>query len=352
MTGAPLPDDLSGVSAEWLTQVLGEHAPGLIVDDVAVTDVVHGACTKVRLALRTNRNDYPSSVLMKAGFEAHSPNMRAMHVNEYHAYCDLFPTVALNTPRCLGAAMGGEGKALVILEDLCMRNVHFLSLQTPISFDLAARFLEGLAKLHAHWWNAPELDERFAWAPDTTEDCMAHYFGLLLDPVQFEHYATSPRGAAMPKLLLDPPRIRAAHKAMNAAHQSEGVARVVNHGDMHLGNLYTDADGTPGFLDAQPRRGAWSIDVSYFLTAGLDLVDRRRWESPLLSHYLACLRREGVEALSFDQAWAAYRRDTVWGLLIWMLNGSHFQTEANNTAAATRFAMAMIDHDTFGLLGV
>src|SRR3546814_17825199 len=72
-------------------------------------------------------------------------------------------------------------------------------------------------------------------------------------------------------------------------------ARVINHGDMHLGNLYVDADGTPGFLDAQPRLGAWSIDVSYFLIAGLDLVDRRRWEGALLAHYLSCLRAEGVD---------------------------------------------------------
>src|SRR3546814_4096133 len=103
----------------------------------------------------------------------------------------------------------------------------------------------------------------------------------------------------------------------------------------------------PGFLDAQPRLGAWSIDVSYFLIAGLDLVDRRRWEGALLAHYLSCLRAEGVDPPSFDDAWAAYRRDVVCGLLIWLLNGSHFQTEANNTAAATRFAMAMVALDSF-----
>src|SRR3546814_1008655 len=82
--------------------------------------------------------------------------------------------------------------------------------------------------------------------------------------------------AAMPRMRLDPPRIRAAHAAMRQAQKAQ--ARVINHGDMHLGNLYVDAEGTPGFLDAQPRLGAWSIDVSYFLIAGLDLVARRRSE--------------------------------------------------------------------------
>jgi len=188
----------------------------------------------------------------------------------------------------------GEGRALVVLEDLCLRDVRFLTLQEPISFNLAKRFIEGLARFHACWWNAPDLGTRFSWAPDTSEEGVGFYFHLLTTPEIFARYAASPRGAAMPKVLLDPGRIRAAHIAMTAAQKAEGMAMVVNHGDMHLGNLYLDADGTPGFLDMQPRRGAWSIDVSYFLIAGLDLVDRRRWEGALLQHYLHCLAEAGA----------------------------------------------------------
>ena len=55
---------------------------------------------------------------------------------------------------------------------------------------------------------------------------------------------------------------------------------------------------------------------------------------------------------SFEQAWHCYRREMIWGFIIWLLNSSDYQTEANNTAAAARFATAMIDHDTFGILGV
>lgn len=345
-----VPETLAGITADWLEKALAPRFRGVRIAHVEPVDVLHGACTKIRLAVRGDHPGLPPTMLMKAGFEPHSPAMRKMHVNEYHAYRDLMPTVGLNVPDCLCAAMDDDGRALVILEDLCLRDVRFLSLQQPIGFDLAKGFLAGLAKLHARWWDAPELDRDFAWVPGTGEAAMDHYFTLLLTPGHFEIYATAPRGAAMPRMLLDPPRIRAAHAAMRRAQEAQ--ARVINHGDMHLGNLYVDADGTPGFLDAQPRLGAWSIDVSYFLIAGLDLVDRRRWEGALLAHYLSCLRAEGVDPPSFDDAWAAYRRDVVWGLLIWMLNGSHFQTEANNTAAATRFAMAMVDLDSFGALGV
>ncbi|MBV9511671.1 MAG: phosphotransferase [Caulobacteraceae bacterium] len=344
-----LPRTSEEISAAWLSEALSVRYPGLVVEDVRVLEQIHGACTKVRLGLACNR-PFASRVMMKAGFEPHSAAMMQMHVNEMHAYRDLTPTLSVNTCEAHYAGEDGTGRALVILEDLTLREARFLSLQAPIGYDLAARFLEGLAAIHARWWASPELKDRFAWAPDTSEAQFAHYFELLLDPQAFGRFAASPRCAAMPRSLLDPPRIRAAHAAMRAAH--EAMPKTINHGDMHLGNLFVDAEGRPGFLDWQPRLAPWSIDVSYFMTAGLDLVDRRRWEGALLQHYLAALRAHGIEPPGFDEAWAAYRRDLVWGLLIWMLNGSEFQTESNNTAAATRFAMAVVDHDTFKELGV
>lgn len=156
-----LPQDLSDITPEWLTGLPAQNEPGLVVDSVSIVDVQRGACTKVRLAARTNRNEFPSSLMMKVGFEPHSSAMRNMHVNDYHAYADLLPTVTLNAPRCFGAAMGNDGRALVVLEDLCLRDVQFLTLQSPIGFDLAKWILEGQAKFHAHWWNAPDLDSRF-----------------------------------------------------------------------------------------------------------------------------------------------------------------------------------------------
>lgn len=352
MQGAAIrvPERIEDITAAWMTAALQESHPGVSIDRVEVVDVVHGACTKVRLGVTGSDPALPPRMLMKIGFEQHSPKMRSMHLNEYNAYRHFLPTVDVSRPACHAAVLDEEGKSLVILEDLCLRGVQFLSLQKPIGFELAAAFLEGLARMHARWWNSPELETRFVWVPGTSEQQMEHYFTLLLTPELFEGFATAPRGAAMPRIVRDPQRVRAGLAAMRKAH--EGMALVINHGDMHLGNLYTNADGTPGFLDSQPRLGAWSIDVSYFIIAGLDLVDRRRWQGALLQHYLAALAQQGVTPPSFDEAFEAFRRDVIWGHLIWMLNGSHFQTESNNTAAATRFAMAMVDLDTFGALGV
>lgn len=345
-----VPERIEDITPSWMSEALQERFPGVAIERVNVIDVVHGACTKIRLGIEGSDPRVPPRMLMKIGFEQHSPKMRAMHLNEYNAYRHFLPTVDVSRPTCHAAIVDDDGKSLVILEDLCLRGVRFLSLQEPIGFDLASAFLRDLAAMHARWWNSPELLTRFSWVPGTSEQEMEHYFTLLLTPELFQSFATAPRGAAMPRMVRDPARVRSGLAAMRKAHG--GMAQVINHGDMHLGNLYTNADGSPGFLDSQPRLGAWSIDVSYFITAGLDLVDRRHWQGALLQQYLAALAQHGVTPPSFDEAFEAYRRDVIWGHLIWMLNGSQFQSEASNTAAATRFAMAMVDLDTFGALGV
>lgn len=343
-----LPANVEELTPAWFTTVLEKRFPGLQVHEARLVQRINGASSKLRMALSGNRDDLPATVIVKAGFEPHSAALAAMHRNETHAYRDLLSTVKVNVPRCFYAGEDAEGKALVILEDLALRNARFLDLQQPIGFDLAARFLDGLACLHARWWEAPTLATRFGWADTSDTMQQSHYFDLLLDPSQFEKYATAPRGAALPKSLLAPERIAKAHAVLTRLHGT--MPLTVVHGDAHLGNLYVDADGKPAFLDWQPRRAPWVLDVAYFIIAALDLVDRRRWETALLQYYLSRLTAYGVEPPSFDEAFDAYRREVIWGFLIWLLNGSHFQTESNNTAAATRFGMAMIDHDTFGRL--
>jgi Ecdysteroid kinase-like family len=346
-----LPLSPDEITPDWLTRALGAARPGIVIRSAIVKEFIGGASTKVRMAITSNMPDFPGSIIIKAGFESHSAAMASMHRNEMHAYRDFIPTLDVNAPRCFFAHQDESGNALVILEDLDLRSVSFLNLQQPLDFDRATAFVDALAKIHARWWDAPALKTaQFSWLPDTSEEQFDHYFAILNDPASFARFAEAPRCAAMPRILLDPPRVRAAHKAMRLINAREPMT--IAHGDMHLGNLYIDDDGEPGLLDWQPRLAPWSLDVCYFLIAGLDLVDRRDWEKGLIARYLETLRGLSIDAPDFEHAWILYRCNIVWGLLIWMLNGSHFQTEANNTAAATRFAMAMIDHDTFGLLGV
>jgi hypothetical protein len=349
-----VPETMDGFTPAFLTAAMQQRVPGIVVEAAEQLDHIHGASSKVRMRIRTNRNDVPNSIIVKGGFETHSRLMRDMNANEVNAYRWVVPTVEVNTVECYYAGLGPNGDGLVILEDLNLRGVRFLRLMEPIGFELARDFLTDIARIHARWWNAPELfgGERFDWLQDASEfgGGIWQYFAILDDPEKYAWFRNAPRAAAMPTELLDPARVRAAHAAMIAAHADEPVT--INHGDTHLGNLFVTAEGKPAFLDWMPRRGPWSLDVSYFITAALDYTYRREWEGALIQHYLASLAALGVEAPGFEHAWHCYKREMIWGHLIWLLNSSDYQTESNNTAAGARFATAMIDHDTFGLLGV
>ena len=49
------------------------------------------------------------------------------------------------------------------------------------------------------------------------------------------------------------------------------------------------------------------------------------------------------------RAWEAHRREIAYGLFIFLINETQFQTEAVNTAYCARFGAAALDHDTVAL---
>ena len=347
-----LPREVSEITAHWMTEAFRSQGRDIAVSRIELEDHIAGASSKVRVRLETANADDPKRVIVKGGFEKHSREMKGMHWAEARAYRDLIPRVPASAPRSWYAEVDAEGQGIVVMEDLTLRDVRFLSLQTPIGFDTACRFLESLAALHASMWGAPDLVDGALFG-DVAMPMVGRfeaYIERLTEPANFAAYAERPRGAAIPVALHDRERMKAGLWALRDSYA--GQTRTIVHGDTHLGNLYLDADGNPGFLDWVIRRAPWQNEINYFITAALDLPDRRRWEGALLEHYLAALRGHGIDAPDFDTAWLLYRREVVWGFFIWFLNSWDFQTESRNTAAATRFAMAMIDHDTYGLLGV
>jgi aminoglycoside phosphotransferase (APT) family kinase protein len=232
-----------------------------------------------------------------------------------------------------------------MMEDLLPRGVRFCRAQQAHSYAEASAFLEAMARWHAAWWDHPALadDGELGWVGTTFDESGWMYAERYLEPAVWAHWMGEPRGQAVGAALRDRDRMHAALRALAATRASATPTLV--HGDSHPGNLYIEADGRPGFLDAQMRRSPWVQDVAYHLTASLDLPDRPRWEGPLLAHYLRCLARHGVaRPPDFDEAWDAYRREPVYGLFIFLINETRFQTEATNTAMAARFGAAVAQH--------
>ncbi|MGF6479056.1 aminoglycoside phosphotransferase family protein [Paraburkholderia sp. JPY419] len=357
-----LPLQVEEITPSWLTSALAQSHEGVAIESLAIDDVMYGTATKVRVRLAYNARGrelgMPESLIVKGGFVPEYRDLNA-YIYEYEArfFKEVHPCLLANVPACFYAETDSRsGQSIVILEDLRSRQVEFCRVQRPLTFAQAAANLDAQARWHAQFWQSPALENggELGWlaAQDPLPDGEAgtYHWGQL-KPDVFASYTQLPRGAAVPKRFHDRDWMEQALLDLRAFDRIGPMTFL--HGDVHLGNLYFDRDGTPGFLDWQSyRRGPWAHDVTYFLISALDIADRPRWERELLEYYLERLAFHGVDKPpSFESALDAYRRHIVYGLFFWLVNPVEWQAEVNNCAVAPRFAMAALDHEIHDLMG-
>lgn len=355
-----LPVRIEDITSDWLSEALDQRYPGTQVTASRVDKVLWGTGTKVRVELQYNdrgrAHGLPGALYVKGGFAEHRALMERCYELEARFYRDLQPLLELNAPQALFTGDDPEARQhIVLLEDLDLRGVRFCRVQEPLDFAQAAAHLDIIARYQARWWDSPELrpggllGDLPIWEALPPGEAGAYHWGQL-QPEVWDEYIRLPRGVTVPRHMLDRERMQAALLALSAFGRAEPHCFL--HGDYHLGNLYSDADGRPGTLDWQSFcKGHWSHDVTYFMVSALDIADRKRWDMALLGHYLERLRLHGVERPpSFEEAYEAFRRQILDGLYFWLVNPVEFQAEVNNCAVVPRFAMAALDHGTFAAL--
>jgi hypothetical protein len=347
-----LPESVYDIDIDWLNAALHARGHQVNITRAERLDVVHMTCTKARFALEYDRDiGLPKRMIVKGAFEDHSERMKDMYQWEAKFYSLIAPQIGLNIPAAYWSGIDPGGwRAAILMEDLTARDVRFCRAQEPFDFDHSRRRLEMLAGLHASTWNSPKLLEggEWDWVGSRFNEFSWGYNNYYLEPERWQQYVESPRGAAVSTLFHDAGWMR--HALERIEQLIEGDPFCLIHGDTHNGNLYVDADGTPAFLDPTVSRAAWWLEVSYHLGCSIDIANRRRWEGPLLMHYLDALERAGGPRIDFDHAWLRYRQGLAYGYFIFIINETTFQTEATNTAYAARFGAAMVDHDTIRLL--
>jgi hypothetical protein len=351
-----MPITLEEITADWLTGALRIRAPGVTVRGAEVVDVIHSTTTKIRLRLDMDeagrRAGIPELVILKGGFEPHSRNVEItnMHEKEVRAYRDVFPAMPLPSPACYFADYDPERRqGIIIMEDLVARGVEFCHASKPQTHEQVARRLTALARFHAKSWGGPDVEPGGKWAYlDDFLVSMAPFFDHYVSPEHWGRFVAAPRGAAVSVRFHDREWVKDAFARM--IRFSHTLPVCVLHGDIHLGNLYIDRDGTPGFFDSLASRGPGMMEVSYHISASLDAADRRRSEGALVQHYLDELASNGVAPPPFEEAMRQYAILLLYGFFIWMTTESHYQLESVNTANAARVSAAMLDHDIIGLL--
>lgn len=277
----------------------------------------------------------------------HAPE--AMYANEVRFYRNIRPHVDIEAP--VGYASAIESKKArfgILMEDLSLRDASFPNAVTGVGLEQMRCLIGNLVTLHATYWQSPLLDREFAWLPTTTAGGMYPVFdaiglNLIRDQVaknQFKQDLLAPLGRTVDQLwdLL--------WKSQRLIYRQP---LTLLHGDTHIGNTYTLADGSAGFLDWQLMvKGPWCHDLNYLIATGLDPKTRRTHERDLVMTYLNALRDRGVANVPDDDAaWLAYRRTTIWGLVIgWLITPpQNYGIEITSTNIS-RMCDAMLDHET------
>jgi len=352
----PLPMTIEEIDADWLTAALRTQAPGATVRSFEIVDSKRSTCTKLRLRLDLDEAGraagIPETVILKGGFEPHSRGKYVMHEREVLGYRDVYPVLkALRTPAAYFTGVDPEQRqAIVIMEDMDRAGVTWCDPLKPQGFEEVALRLTALAAHHAATWDTDQFAPggRWDWVGEASVMTRRSYGAVIEDMESYRHFIASPRAAAASVRFHD--RAWLLETLDKLIAYARTTPQAVLHGDTHLGNLYVERDGTPGFLDSVVSRGPPLEEMTYHLAGALDMADRRRFEGALIQHYLEALRSHGVAAPSFEAALAQYAIFLARGFVIFMFNDSIFQPEAINTAFVARFSAAMIDHDTYGRL--
>jgi aminoglycoside phosphotransferase (APT) family kinase protein len=340
-----IPLSLEGVDASWLTSMLQTRYPDVVVETMDHVELIPGHTTKLRVHLGLNdagvEAGIPANLCLKANWSG-SPLSSPVCVNEARFYNALASQMPVPSPACYLAdwdedSDGAQG--LVVLEDLIPQGGEFGYSHQPVSVDVMARALEGLAKMHGASWGHPALDKQdwlqTAMAPETVSD---DYWMMM--PDYFERHNRIPeRVAIFPQWMAeDPNRLYSAFKQLCLHEMETAQSRCLVHGDAHLGNTFTRSNGDMVWIDWQiVRKGLPWRDLTYFLVGSLDIEDRQSSAQALAKHYLAHFIANGGPKFSFDHVWDEMARWVVWGLVAWQ---SNINPQQDTMSALRRFCAA------------
>lgn len=349
---AMLPRTLEVIDRDWLSGALQQRFPGVVVTSAETVRTIAGTATKRLIRLEYNEAGraagLPRTMCIKGGFDPGHFDLFAdtlLYMTEGRFFRELAGDLNVRLPRSYYADYD-ERQGIVLLEDLSVEGVEFCRSTKHVSVDLVAASNSNLARLHARWWDSPQLDG-WTWIQmPLQEDTGLQYFRSTSNPELIARRLASHRGAVVPPEVHDPQAIYSSMLKLVPLIQRRPHSLL--HADPHIGNVYVSSEYGPGFLDFQQvRKGYWALDYTYHTVSALDIEDRRRHEADLLRQYLEELRALGVAAPGFDAAWLDYRRNVAYGLIAWLCNPEFCQPEDINVATAARFAAAAADLETF-----
>lgn len=294
-----------GMDRRTVEQLIRTKYPAAVVNRIDLIDsAIHGqqvVSTAQRMAIAVEYGDNtPADWPVRLSIKFARPGFGdlPLYDNEVNVYTRLGDELPVNTPTCMGGVRDVAGSAFaLVLEDLRAADAEFPSVLSPTTPDDMTILLDQFARLHAEYWESPRLrDKEFDWLHEHTKGPLHDLFtdqagvpmvvAWQVDTMQFKRELLESVDETAATLLTK--------VSLAQAHQAT-LPRTLLHGDAHIGNTYVLPNGARGLLDWQlTSRGFCMHDVSYILTTGLSVRDRREHEKDLIDYYRDRLIEYGV----------------------------------------------------------
>jgi hypothetical protein len=303
------------VTSEWLTEVLaragvlgGARVVGFDHEDIGTGQV--GANVRYRLRYDSPRIAAPDSVVAKFAASDEASRTAGITTRTYQTevdfYRDLAATVDISRPVCFYASIEpGTADVVLLLEDMAPAEAgDQIAGCGPAQAELA---VDEAARLHGPRWGDPTLLDH-PWLAEGVEagPALAELYAYAWEPF-VERYTGR----------LEPVALEVGRELREKIHLWLGrrpPVLTLIHGDYRLDNMLFGPRVVPAsrpltVVDWQTvRLGCGTLDVAYFLGAGLDATTRRAHEHELVARYHRALMAYGVPDYPFEACWDDYRR--------------------------------------------
>ncbi len=310
-------DDLT---TGWLTDVLRKN--GVLesgqVSDVKEASTTHQASLNYFLSI-TYSADAPPSLPKTLFLKLSRPERLPLTASEVEYYTKIVVQTPLKiTPTCYSAEFDSEkGAYHILLEDVSATHKG-LSLAYPPITAHALAMAKTLARLHAYWWEKPNLN---TVSDLPTEAVIKRYVDACVPGLSPMFDFLGDRITDQQKQLIET-LIEQYPRWMLARTQRMPNHLTLIHGDCHNANwLLPKNEGETYLVDRQPFD--WSLtcwlgvsDLTYMMVHWWYPNYRERVEQSVLRTYHDELLAQGITNYSWQQLWDDYRLCAIQSLFV------------------------------------
>ena len=266
------PTTSEALTPEWLSGALGTTVTGIEIEPIGVG--VGLVCDLVRVRL-THDGNGPETLIAKfpSAFEANRfvALVLQMYGRETRFYRELAKDTPLSSPQCHAVEHDVEADEFVLLlEDL--EGAHVVDQITGIGRADAELAIDQLARLHARWWNHPDLESVLRLGDSPFPEAVSAAFASAWEPIQEVCTGlVTPNVKALGDRFVD--------LIPGLMKQLSEPPWTLSHGDYRLDNMFFSDDPTRPLVLVDWQlydRSRGPRDLSYLLSQSMEPELRAR----------------------------------------------------------------------------